>query len=190
MNLECAKSSRKEPVDIFSLEVGEELKLRIKFQPECPEMQTEEDSFVHFDIDFLLVPNPERVPLHRIMGQNFTPEQRKRVFSFRTEWSPQIHSWNGAGPSGDGYLEGRIEQYQTAGLHLSNCHFCLFWKAVTLSVRNSLQGFASEPKEGTVVGKLEQKASTVIALKEALEGETLVSVKVQNRRILLIAVTS
>ena len=100
------------------------LKMKITIREEETERRVQEDSKIHFSVEILEAPVFDSP--HGVMGQTFRLDQKKREFGFRTGYNSELSLWQVAGGNGEGYLDGEMDDYRTAGILDSDCRYSTF----------------------------------------------------------------
>lgn len=159
-----------EEMDRYELCTKGGFQILIVIRPENAEIRgIVGDDVAHFAVEVV-----NAAPLmepHGVLGQSFRTEQKLKVFQFRTVWSSETNFWQVAGPNGEGYLEGKVEDYLSSSLLKADCKFSKYRNSFASEV--GIIEFGSEESESGNTVEEDKFISSVYA--EILAKETKTS---------------
>ena len=111
-------------MDHYHISLPGQLELDLKLRVAHPLLQTPDDAETHFNIAFEDVAASETT--HGVMGQTYREGRQGRAMDYKALAALLHHPVAADGAMGDGYLDGKVDDYVTAGILSTDCRYSAY----------------------------------------------------------------
>lgn len=114
-------------VDVYEVNVGDVLLVRLTLRPEVAILRTSTDAVVHFDVEFPMADLSEGV--HGVLGQTYRSDHKGRISHQALEHDDVLGVDVVKGRNAEGFLDGEVEDYASTSLLKADCKVARFVRA-------------------------------------------------------------
>ncbi|GJP57030.1 hypothetical protein CLOM_g16069 [Closterium sp. NIES-68] len=134
---EAARSvSGTDLVDVYDVKIEGVATIRLTLRPEVKNLRTPTDAAVHFGLDVLSSSFSHAV--HGVLGQTFRPDFQGRLAKQQLQWSDLLQVMVVPGDNAEGFIDGRMDDYEVADLLKADCKLCRFTRAQAVDEEMSI----------------------------------------------------
>ena len=112
------------PLDVYTVTFPGLLTVRVALRTEGPGMRTPTNAMTHIDVTLLRVHASDKV--HGVIGQTFRQDRESRAMKFKALSALLRRPVAADGPSGTGFLDGSLADYETSSVFAADCRFSAF----------------------------------------------------------------
>ncbi|CAI5508899.1 unnamed protein product [Closterium sp. Naga37s-1] len=111
-------------VDAYTVKIGDQMELDLRLRVAHPLLQTPDDAETHINVMFTDV--APTADVHGVMGQTYRTGREKRTTDFSRLAAVLHHPVSADGAEGQGFLDGKVSDYETSSVTATDCRFSAF----------------------------------------------------------------